>query len=138
MKTCNTIVICYIINMRQIKHNLVQVRMSTGELAVLDDLAEKIYGGAGRSDVIRRVISERFNKAFPMYLRGKVFNGPVGVSEEELTDEQFCEKWGGKVVNSEAGKMCQLQSGGSLLKMLISDRTSIEKNAKKIQAFKKR
>ena len=114
------------------KIQLVQVRMSTGELSMLNDLSEKVYGGARRSDVVRRVIAERFNKAFPIYLRAKKGNSAVGVPPEELTDDQFCEKWGGKVYASDAGPKCVIGNW----EMMLTDRENIQKRGKQLVEIK--
>lgn len=96
------------------KQYLVQVRMGDKDIAILDTLGEEVYGGAGRADVIRRVLTERFNKAFPPYLREKKKGKLVEIPEEELTPEQACEAAGGKVETVEGVKMCVFKMSASM------------------------
>jgi hypothetical protein len=76
--------------------NLIQVRLTDGELIMLEALCLK-WGSIPKSDVVRRSVLDRFKKEFPVYLtKEKRVAQPV----EEITDEQFCESFGGKVGKS--------------------------------------
>lgn len=89
------------------RENSINVRMTDGELAMVEALSKK-YGGISFSDVIRRVVEERFSKAFPMYTRKNETAG-VGVPPVELTKEQICEMKGGRIEKNGSGLVCVFQ-----------------------------
>lgn len=97
---------------------------------MVDILSEK-FGGISRSDVIRRCIEERYRKVFPNYVQKKIKQEV----EEKITDEQFCEQVGGKVLTGPSGgKLCELvrpgSGGGIKVTVPIDNRSLIEDRAK--------
>lgn len=125
--------------MKSLRDITIQVRLTGKESAMIDSLSEKVYGGASRSDIIRRVVVERFNKAFPQYLQAKKVMVAVGVPKEEITNEQFCEMNGGKVEMTDAGLKCvQLYPSGARSSHMVTNREGILKTFKHIESLRKK
>lgn len=55
------------------------------------------------------------------------------MEQEEVTDEQFCEQWGGEVKKSPAGNKCRI----GFMEMMVTDRQNIEKRGKELITIKK-
>lgn len=96
---------------KQIRNKIIQLCLTEIELNKIDLLANHL--GIPRADVIRRSIEYRFDAAFPVYLRkglgaitqiGAAVEGVAGV-KQELSDEQMCEKYAGKVEKDESGNV---------------------------------
>lgn len=115
------------------KNLLVRFRVGVREKQMLDALCERL--GKKPSELCRFLLTEKFLKVFPKYAERKNERS-AAVPEEELSDEQFCEKWGGRVVKGGAGLLCQMRSGGTEVRMLISDRDAIESRGKQIEKLK--
>ena len=99
---------------------------SDTEKKMLDGLCGVM--GCNPSELLREMIRTRYLKLFPPYTDKKV---KLILEKEELTDEQFCEKWGGKVVKSGgAGGKCEMELGGSLVSMMLTDRKTISQYGK--------
>ena len=116
----------------------VNVRLTNGELEMLKALARQ-YGGVSLPDSVRRCIEERFRKAFPLYVKQEKSGAVMIVTpEKDLSDEQFCEKYGGKIVKGEAGPLCEqtYPNGVSKVRCLASDREMVKAYSKQIAAMK--
>ena len=85
----------------------INLRLTDREKAMIDALAT-YYGGVSSSEVLRRTLAERFNKAFPAYT--KKISG-AGIPDEELSQEQICEMLGGKVTKDASGPVCEFPHG---------------------------
>lgn len=71
--------------------------VSDGENKMLEQLCERFSCNA--SELIRGYIRDQHKKVFPAYGAGK----KVKPIEEALTDEQFCEMYGGRVGKDSVG-----------------------------------
>lgn len=111
----------------------VRFRVSEREDQMLDALCNRF--GKKASEMWRFMLSSYFQKAFPKYAERKG-EKPV-IEEPEVSDEQFCEGWGGKVGKSDAGVTCEFRMGGTKVMMLASDRESVIKNGRRLLALKK-
>lgn len=93
--------------------------------------------GIGQGELVRRMIEEKFNKTFPPYSTRKEATGAhneIDPNKVEITDEQFCEANGGKVVtNAGGGKSCELFNGISTMIIPLSDRDGIQFRAKQME-----
>lgn len=133
-ETCKNLSLHYTdIVMINAKEKMIQIRVSCTEKQMLKDICNKL--GCKTSEFIRGLLREKFIKVFPAYSLSK--NSPIGTQEIKLTDEQFCEKWYGKVVKTEAGYKCEQKTGGSILSNMLENRDNIYKNGRMIENFKK-
>jgi len=99
VKSCNAMCVKVSYERMSNRGNTIQVRLTDGEKKMLEALCTK-WGSIPMSDVIRRCLLDRFKKEFPVYLaKEKRVAQPV----EEITDEQFCESYGGKVGKNDGG-----------------------------------
>ena len=121
-------------NKEKNKNRLVQFRVSDREWNMLTALCERF--GARTSEYVRGLLHEKFLKVFPKYTEKKGRENPA-LQEEDLTDEQFCEMWGGKVMRTDAGYVCRQSSGGGTYSNLVSNREGIKANGKMIAGLKK-
>src|SRR3990167_10758800 len=82
------------------KDNKIQFMVSGGEKKMLDQLCERFSCNA--SELIRGYVREQHKKTFPAYGVKKI--RPI---EEEISDEQFCEMFAGRVSkNSDGNPVC--------------------------------
>src|SRR3990167_9839458 len=90
---------------------MLQSRLTDGEVKMVEALCERL-GGIKCSDMIRRLIQERYKKEFPVYMEKR---GTITSLGEDLTPEQICEMNGGKVYKGDNGMvMCGLTVGGAV------------------------
>ncbi len=115
------------------KSSLVQFRISGQERIMFDQLIE--HFGVMRSEYLRSLIRDKHSKVFPAHT--KIGREKVLEIVEDLTDEQFCEKWGGKLKRSEGGLLCTFKMGGTEARMLASDRLAVEQRGKSYFRLKK-
>ena len=88
--------------------NLLQVRLTDGELKMVEALCER-EGGIPKADVVRRCIEYKFKKEFPVYITER--KGTVSPLKVVLTNEQRCERVGGEVgVDSFGTDVCRIES----------------------------
>lgn len=93
------------------RSNTIQIRTTTGEQKMVESLCDRL-GGIPKSDLIRRLIQERFRKEFPVYIVNK--KGNNSPLEVNLTNEQKCERRGGKPVRDGAGNsICEFRKPGT-------------------------
>lgn len=111
-----------------------QSRLTEGEVKMVEELV-KAYGGIDKSDLVRRLIQEKYRKEFPVYM----VKGPERKKLEEvaLSDEQFCEQCGGTVFkDSVDGKLkCRLKriDGGSEYVVPVELREMVEVRAREMK-----
>ena len=92
----------------------------------LDSLLNK-YGGKA-PEYLRTLIKNAFSKEFGGYKTKAV---RFVLPQEELTDEQFCEKFGGKVKKDDgSGGKCEIKMGGSVVSIMLTDRKTIKQYGK--------
>lgn len=114
------------------KSKVIQVKLSEQERKMLTDLCEKF--GSRISELLRSLIRDAHQSAFPSYMGGV---RKVKEREEDLTDEQFCERWGGTVENGPEGGRCTMRMGGTKVSMPLTDRSTIEAKGKFKLSLKK-
>lgn len=88
------------------------------------------YGGKAPA-YFRALLKEAFEREFGGYKRKKIMQ-VLDVPEEQLTDEQFCEKFGGRVMRDSAGtRTCgiRIPGGSSIYSIPLSSRDRIEEIA---------
>ena len=120
-----------------------KLRLSQEELSIIRLLSSD-YGGATLAETIRMCVRSRYEKVFPPYRRkvGEVMisaamAGQVVIPDEAMTDEQFCESRGGEIgKDSSGGRICVLTGGGTMVKIPITNRASIESWAKQLRDVK--
>jgi hypothetical protein len=93
------------------------------------------YGGTPQS-FVRGLINRAFEKEFGGYkAKG---TRKVGIVGDEITNEQFCEMMGGKVVRDGELTMCLLKrpEAGGGYSVPIGDRTRIKGYAKSLELIR--
>ena len=82
------------------------IKVTDSEVSMVKALG-KLFGDIPNSDVIRRCIEKVYTKTFPLYLvKGTSAAENLSKLEEpELTPEQACEKFGGRVEKRASDKM---------------------------------
>jgi len=90
------------------------------------------YGGRA-PEYFRSLLKEAYKQEFGGYKSGRS-RSILDVPEDQLTDEQFCEKCTGRVMTREdGGKVCALRIGDSMYKIPLTNREGIEGMAKKLK-----
>lgn len=79
------------------KRNKLQIMVSDGEQKMIEQLCERFSCNA--SELVRGYVRDQHKKVFPAYGAGKRIK-PI---EEVITDEQYCEMFGGRVGKNDAG-----------------------------------
>jgi len=77
---------------------------------MLEQICEEM--GCSRSEILREWLRNNYLKMFPPY-RLKVNDPSSQTPEVELTVEQKCEMYGGKVVNKSGTRVCTFRKIGS-------------------------
>lgn len=88
----------------------VQFRVSDREDEMLNELCNKF--GSSPSEYMRGLLRNAHKSAFPAYRPGSSKIAKPLNSDDELSNEQLCEKYGGKVVDSPSGKSCRFPTFG--------------------------
>lgn len=96
--------------MKNIKRTI-QVRLSDGEEKMLNELCSRF--GCGASALVKDWLRWNHKKAFPAYKSGSEFVKRALNPDGELTPEQECEKWGGRIFESNGIKSCRLPTVGA-------------------------
>ena len=109
-----------------------QLLLTESEMNMVDSLRAHL-GDISRSEIIRDCIRDKYKKEFPSYMARNLQTSSEGIigiipNSVPLTDEQFCESKGGKLVKDNYGVvMCGI---GLHVKVPLSDRKTIEFRAK--------
>jgi len=88
----------------------IQVRLSDGEAKMVDELCQRF--DCGVSALVKEWIRWNHKKTFPAYAAGTSKLVKPLDPDDELTNEQLCEKLGGKVVKGEFGYSCRFPTIG--------------------------